>query len=169
MAWTGSTHCTTTSERRRLSLDALPKGWLMLLSVMMLALFLSLPPSRAQVTPTAMSYGCSTLNWKCRRSNPRCFRSSGRRSRPRAGRLQGSESSCTRTVERDIAQGYSGRYKAASPVLELDHLTVLDPEPLFTTMRQPWLQPADRFAPMPEEQRARMWCVINDCWLNQTP
>jgi hypothetical protein len=43
MAWTGSTHCTTTSERRRLSLDALPKGWLMLLSVMMLALFLSLP------------------------------------------------------------------------------------------------------------------------------
>jgi len=169
MAWTGSTHCTTTSERRRLSLDALPKGWLMLLSVMMLALFLSLPSSRAQVTPTAMSYGCSTLNWKCRRSNPRCFRSNGRRSRPRAGRLQGSESSCTRTVERDIAQGYSGRYKAASPVLELDHLTVLDPEPLFTTMRQPWLQPADRFAPMPEEQRARMWCVINDCWLNQTP
>ena len=169
MAWTGSTHCTTTSERRRPSLDALPKGWLMLLSVMMLALFLSLPPSRAQVTPTAMSYGCSTLNWKCRRSNPRCFRSNGRRSRPRAGRLQGSESSCTRTVERDIAQGYSGRYKAASPVLELDHLTVLDPEPLFTTMRQPWLQPADRFAPRPEEQRARMWCVINDCWLNQTP
>jgi hypothetical protein len=38
-----STHCTTTSERRRLSLDALPKGWLTLLSVMMLALFLSLP------------------------------------------------------------------------------------------------------------------------------
>jgi hypothetical protein len=22
-------------------------------------------------------------------------------------------------------------------------------------------------APMPEEQRARMWCVVNDCWLNQ--
>jgi len=21
--------------------------------------------------------------------------------------------------------------------------------------------------PMPEEQRARMWCVVNDCWLNQ--
>jgi len=73
MAWTGSTHCTTTSERRRLSLDALPKGWLMLLSVMMLALFLSLPPSRAQVTPTAMSYGCSTLNWNAVAQIPDAF------------------------------------------------------------------------------------------------
>jgi hypothetical protein len=43
-------------------------------------------------------------------------------------------------------------------VLELDHITVLDPEPLFPTMRPPWLQPADRLGPMPEEQRARMWC-----------
>lgn len=169
MAWTGSTHCTTTSERRRPSLDALPKGWLMLLSVMMLALFLSLPSLACAGDSYSDELRLLDLELECRRSNPRCFRSSGRRSRPRAGRLQGSESSCTRTVERDIAQGYSGRYKAASPVLELDHLTVLDPEPLFTTMRQPWLQPADRFAPMPEEQRARMWCVINDCWLNQTP
>jgi hypothetical protein len=74
-----------------------------------------------------------------------------------------------RDIERDISQSYSGRYKAASPVLELDHITVLDPEPLFPTMRPPWLQPADRLAPMPEEQRARMWCVVSDCWLNQTP
>jgi hypothetical protein len=67
-------------------------------------------------------------------------------------------------VERDIAQGYSGRY-SSPPVLELDHITVLDPEPLFPTMRPPWLQPADRLAPMPEEQRARMWCASpNDCW-----
>jgi hypothetical protein len=36
-------------------------------------------------------------------------------------------------------------------------------------MRPPWLQPADRLAPMPEEQCARLWCVINDCWLNQAP
>ena len=73
-------------------------------------------------------------------------------------------------VERDIAQSYSGRYKAASPGLELDHITVLDPEPLFPTMRPPWLQPADRLAPMPEEQRARMWCATpNDCWFHQTP
>jgi hypothetical protein len=39
-------------------------------------------------------------------------------------------------VERDIAQGYSGRY-SSPPVLELDHITVLDPEPLFPTMRPP--------------------------------
>jgi hypothetical protein len=51
--------------------------------------------------------------------------------------------------------------------LELGHIAVLDPEPLFPTMRPPWLQPADRLAPMPEEQRARMWCAApNDCWLN---
>jgi hypothetical protein len=66
-------------------------------------------------------------------------------------------------VERDIAQGSSGRY-SSSPVLELDHITVLDPEPLFPTMRPPWLQPADRLAPIPEE-RMRMWCASpNDCW-----
>ena len=71
--------------------------------------------------------------------------------------------------EPDTSQSYSGRYKAASPVLELDHITVLAPEPLVPSMRPPWLQPADRLAPMPEEQRARMWCVVNDCWMNQTP
>jgi hypothetical protein len=52
-----------------------------------------------------------------------------------------------------------------SPGLELDHIPVLDPEPLFPSMRPPWLQPADRLAPMSEEQRARMWCAApNDCW-----
>jgi len=115
MAWTGSTHCTTTSERRRLSLDALPKGWLTLLSVMMLALFLSLPSLACAGDSYSDELRLLDLELECRRSNPRCFRSNGRRSRPRAGRLQGSESSCTRTVEPDIAQGYSGRYKAASP------------------------------------------------------
>jgi hypothetical protein len=67
-------------------------------------------------------------------------------------------------LERDIAQGYSGRY-SASPVLESDPLSIPDPEPLFPTMRPPWLQPADRLAPMPEEQRMRMWCASpTDCW-----
>jgi hypothetical protein len=38
------------------------------------------------------------------------------------------------------------------------------------TMRPSWLQPADRLAPMPEEQRARMSCAApNDCWLNPMP
>jgi hypothetical protein len=42
-------------------------------------------------------------------------------------------------------------------------------QPLFPAMRPPWLQPADRLAPMPEEQRTRMWCAApNDCWLHQT-
>jgi hypothetical protein len=68
-------------------------------------------------------------------------------------------------LERDLSS-YAGRHSVApSSVLELDHITVLDPEPLFPTMRPPWLQPADRLAPMPEEQRARMWCASpNDCW-----
>ena len=71
-------------------------------------------------------------------------------------------------LERDLTQSY--QRVAPSSVIELDHITVLDPEPLFPTMRPRWLQPADRLAPMPEEQRARMWCASpNDCWLNQTP
>jgi hypothetical protein len=50
-------------------------------------------------------------------------------------------------IERDIAKVYRG--VMPSSVLELDHITVLDPEPLFPRMRPPWLQPADRLAPMP--------------------
>jgi hypothetical protein len=73
-------------------------------------------------------------------------------------------------LERDLSS-YRERHRVSpSPVPELDHITVLDPEPLFPTMRPPWLQPADRLAPMPEEQRMRMWCAApNDCWLNQKP
>jgi len=73
-------------------------------------------------------------------------------------------------LERDLSS-YARRHPVApSSVLELDHITVLDPQPLFPSMRPPWLQPADRLAPMPEEQRARMWCgAPNDCWLHQTP
>jgi hypothetical protein len=66
---------------------------------------------------------------------------------------------------RDPTQSERGRYRVSPSPLELDHITVLDPEPLFPTMRPPWLQPADRLAPMPEEQRMRMWCASpNDCW-----
>jgi hypothetical protein len=66
-------------------------------------------------------------------------------------------------LERDLSS-YPERPRV-SPGLELDHITVLDSEPLFPTMRPPWLQPADRLAPMPEKQRMRMWCASpTDCW-----
>jgi hypothetical protein len=71
-------------------------------------------------------------------------------------------------LERDLSSYPNSVYP--SSVFELDHITVLDPEPLFPTMRPPWLQPADRLAPMPEEQRMRMWCAApTDCWLNPMP
>jgi hypothetical protein len=56
------------------------------------------------------------------------------------------------TREREQFYKDAGRdieLQAVSPVLELDHITVLDPEPLFPTMRPPWLQPADRWPRCP--------------------
>jgi hypothetical protein len=36
------------------------------------------------------------------------------------------------------------------------------------SMRPPWLQPADPWVPMPDSDRARMFCAgPDDCWLHQ--
>jgi hypothetical protein len=73
-------------------------------------------------------------------------------------------------LERDLTQSDRGRYGVAPPtVLESDHLYIPDSEPLFPTMRPPWLQPVDPMIPMLPEDRARMHCLgPRDCYLNQT-
>jgi hypothetical protein len=40
-------------------------------------------------------------------------------------------------LERDLSS-YREHQRVSPSLLELDHITVLDPEPLFPTMRPPW-------------------------------
>jgi hypothetical protein len=58
-------------------------------------------------------------------------------------------------LDRDLFS-YRERH-CVSPVLELVHMTVLDPEPLFSTMRPSWLQPGGPVDPYAGEQRASVW------------
>jgi hypothetical protein len=95
-----------------------------------------------------MNYGSSILNCGCCRLERAAIDARGREAdRERAQR--------NTKLERDLSS-YRERPRVSS-ALELNHITVLDPEAPLP--HDAWLQPADRLAPMPEEQRMRMWCV----------
>jgi len=80
------------------------------------------------------------------------FASNGRRSRPRAGYFPKLQ----RTLQGGkIPRARIGPHHRARPGTALPHNA-----PTLGAAGGPIGADA-------EEQRARMWCVINDCWLNQ--
>jgi hypothetical protein len=74
-------------------------------------------------------------------------------------------------LEREIRGSYAGRHPNGAVIRgRMDHIIVLDPEPLFPRCARRGCSRRTDWPPMPEEQRARMWCAApNDCWLNPIP
>lgn len=57
--------------------------------------------------------------------------------------------------------------RVAPPPMEMQRYDPPPEEPR-RSMRPPWLQPADRMAPMSAEESRRLFCVApNDCWFDQ--